>query len=171
MRRLHALLIAAGLLAAPTSAVAGPRDTKPDEDWSGETFEWSMATSRARLGVTVVGLTPELREHFGAARDRGVMVGRIEPKSAAAAAGLAVGDILTAVEGTTVDAAADVLSALAAGKKGDAVRLSVVRDRMPLTLTAKLLDDPGPAAMMLPRWPSWIEELFERRPAPGKRST
>ena len=43
------------------------------------------------LGVELVDLTPELREHFGAPRDVGVMVGRVEPGSPAARAGLEVG--------------------------------------------------------------------------------
>ena len=85
----------AGLLVAPTSAVADPVPAKPDEDGLGQHFEWSMSTGRGRLGVMVLGLTPELREHFRAPSDRGVMIARVEPKSVAETAGLAVGDVLT----------------------------------------------------------------------------
>jgi membrane-associated protease RseP (regulator of RpoE activity) len=49
------------------------------------------------LGVELVDLTPDLREHFGAPRDVGVMVGRVEPGSPAARAGLEVGDVVTAI--------------------------------------------------------------------------
>jgi len=163
MRPLHALLVTASLLAAPTSALAGPDDPKSD-DSSNETFEWSMSTSHARLGVMVIGLTPELRKHFGAPDDRGVMIGRLEPKSAAAAAGLAVGDILTEVKGDKVDSAADVLSILSRSKKGETVNLSLVRDRKPLTLSAKMLNDPGPTMSMEPGWPSWFQEWLKSRP-------
>ena len=56
-----------------------------------DTFEWS--TSKGRLGVLVMSLTPELRKHFGAAEDRGAMIARVEPLSPAALAGLKPGDV------------------------------------------------------------------------------
>ncbi|HWU87647.1 MAG TPA: PDZ domain-containing protein [Kofleriaceae bacterium] len=154
----------ASLMAAPASAIAKPHDRRPDDSWT-ETYAWSTATSRGRLGVMVIGLTPELRSHFGAPSDRGVLIGRVEPKSAAATAGLAVGDILTAVRGKAVDSAADVLSVLAKAKKDDTVSLSVIRDRKPLTLSAKMLDDPPPPMVKAP-WPGWMKDWFDAFPAP-----
>lgn len=166
MRRLRGLLMAATLVAAPAGAVAGPRhkaDPKSD-DAEGETFQWQMATGRARLGVTVIGLTPELRTHFGASEKQGVLVGHVEPRSAAAAAGLAVGDVLIAVKGVDVDSAGDVLRALAKVKKDETVDLTVIRDHKQLTLTAKLLNDPGP--VMRNEVPAWMKEWFESIPRP-----
>ena len=165
MRRLHALLIA-GLMAAPLSAVAGPdgNTTKSDEPQT-ETFEWSMTTGRARLGVMVMGLTPELREHFGAPKDKGVMVAHVEPKSAAAAAGLAVGDIITDVKGESVDSASDVLEAMFDAKKNDSVAISVIRDHKALSLAAKMTTDPSPRpAMGEPRLPDWVQDFFDSGP-------
>ena len=46
------------------------------------------------LGVSLIGITPELRAHYGS-KDAGVLVGRVEKDSAAAKAGIEVGDILT----------------------------------------------------------------------------
>ena len=90
MRRFRALLIAAGLAAMPASAAAGPFN----DSWSSpqifEKYEWS--TSKGRLGVMVMSLTPELRKHLGAAEDRGVLVAHVEPGTPAASAGIAVGD-------------------------------------------------------------------------------
>jgi membrane-associated protease RseP (regulator of RpoE activity) len=155
-------------MAAPTSAVAGPDDTKTD-GWT-ETFEWSMSSGRARLGVMAIGLTPELRKHFGAPEGKGVLIGRVEPGSAAATAGLAVGDVLIEVKGTAVDSAADVLAALESSKKHDTVTLQVIRDRKPLALKAKLVNDPGPgpASMLRDQWPSWIRKWFDAVPTPPK---
>jgi S1-C subfamily serine protease len=121
-----------------------------------------MATSRARLGVMVVGLTPELREHFGAPRDKGVMIGRVEAKSAAATAGLKVGDIITDVKGTAVDSANDVLDTLANVAKNASVTLAVIRDRKPLTLSAKLDSDPAPRVFNWPRWFDFEDWFTER---------
>jgi hypothetical protein len=58
MRRFQALLIAAGLAAAPATAIGGPsgRAASPQTH---DRFEWTM--DRGRLGVLVMGLTPELR--------------------------------------------------------------------------------------------------------------
>lgn len=163
MRRLHVLLLTAGLLAAPASAVAGP-DRRIEIPPSDDTFEWSMSTGRARLGVMVIGLTPELRSHFGAPADRGVLVGKVQPGSAAASAGLTVGDVLLEVQGDRVESAFDVLSALGERKKGDTVTLSVIRERKPLTLTARLTEDGARRPTM--RWPRWIEDWFESMPDP-----
>jgi membrane-associated protease RseP (regulator of RpoE activity) len=152
MRRLFScfLLCAAALAGAP-SAAAEPSPTV-------ETFEWSTVTSRARLGVMVIGITPELRKHFGAAEDRGVLIGRVEPKSAAEAAGLEVGDVIVEVRGQRVDSAPDVLSALAPVKQGDTVSLSVIRDRKPMTLMAKLTTPPSTGADAAP--PRWLDDWF-----------
>src|SRR4051794_19560494 len=110
MRRFHALLIAAGLAAMPASAAAGPSD----DSWSmPQVFEkYELSTSRGRLGVMVMSLTPELRKHFGAADDRGVLVAHVAPGTPAAAAGITVGDVIVTVRGHAIGAAADVLTAL-----------------------------------------------------------
>jgi predicted metalloprotease with PDZ domain len=139
MRRFQALLIAAGLAAAPLGAAAGPSPIdSPTHAQTYERFEWS--TSRGRLGVMVIGLTPELRKHLGAAEDRGVLVGRVEAGTPAAAAGVTVGDVIVGVRGHKIEGAADVLSAIAGTDKGQEVTVDVVRGGKPLTLKAKLTD-------------------------------
>jgi S1-C subfamily serine protease len=144
MRRIQALLITAGLVAAPLSAAAEPSDK--DSDRSFEVFEWSMG--RGRLGITVMGLTPELRTFFGAAGGGGVLVGHVEENSPAAKAGIRVGDVLTSTNGKLVDGATDVLESMVKSKKGDRVTIELVRDHKPLTLTATLANDPMPRPTM-----------------------
>jgi hypothetical protein len=76
------------------------------------------------LGVELTPLTPELRAHFGVPADRGVMVARIEEDSPAARAGLQVGDVITGIDGATVDTPWDLGSAVrthAAGENADLV--------------------------------------------------
>lgn len=130
MRRLGAVLIAAGLAVAPSGAVAGPHK---QDTWS----DTEKAELPRRLGVMITPLTPELREHFGTAKDRGVLVARVEPRSPAAAAGLLVGDVLIDVRGELVDDATDVHAALAKAKPGESVRVLVVRDKKPVVLHAR----------------------------------
>jgi predicted metalloprotease with PDZ domain len=174
MRRFQALLFAAGLAAAPTSALAGPTDSR-DEDRSSEVFEWSMG--KGRLGLMLMGLTPELRTHFGATNTAGVLVARVEVGSPAAKAGVRVGDVLTRTNEQTVDDAGDVRAAISSAKKGDTVELVVVRDRKPLTLKVVLADDaPPPMSSFESFWPKdWLrdfmrsfEELKKPKPAPTK---
>ena len=48
-------------------------------DWENFVFDGELfAGKRAFLGVSVVDLTPELREHYGADMDAGLVVGSLE---------------------------------------------------------------------------------------------
>ncbi len=94
--------------------------------------------ARGYLGVALVDLTPELRRHFGAREEAGVMVSRVEEGSPAAAAGIQVGDILAAVDGESIEGAWDVRLAVRPKKKGEVVKLDLWRDGRPLALSAKI---------------------------------
>ncbi|MBA2539680.1 MAG: PDZ domain-containing protein [Deltaproteobacteria bacterium] len=161
MRRTHALLLTAGLAATPAIAAAGPHSHQT----SVETF--SMSSSKSRLGVTVLGITPELRTHLGASTDRGVLVARVEPRSPAALAGIAVGDVLLEVNGRKVHGAADVLAALSGIGEGHTVALRVVRDHKVLTLDA-MISTEAPDAFdhqrlreLMKRHPSLFDDFFD----------
>ncbi len=84
---LRALLAAvvAILLAAPAMA-------KPPHH---EVMDFPWVFSRGRIGIQVNPMTPELRKHFGAPEDRGVLVVKVEEGRPAALAGVKVGDIKT----------------------------------------------------------------------------
>ena len=160
MRRIHALLLAAGLGAAPAGAAAeSSRDPSPPSASTFERFEWS--TSKGRLGVMVMSLTPELRKHFGVEADRGVLVARVEPGTPAALAGLTVGDIVVEVRGRAIADAGDVLSALAGAGKGADVAVKLVRDRQPLTVHATLTDHPPRGLEAMPLGRDWVRELMK----------
>src|SRR5258708_4887988 len=62
---------------------------------------------RGYLGVELTELTPELRAHFGAPQDTGVMVARVVAGSPADKAGLKVGDIITSLDGKAVESSSD----------------------------------------------------------------
>lgn len=142
MRRLQSLLILAGLVAAPTGAAAKP-DADPwdshDDTAKSEKFDWSMA--KGRLGALVTSMTPELRQHFGANKNQGVLVARVEPGSPAAVAGLQVGDVIVQVRGHTIEDASDVMSAISGLDKGQKVSIQVIRNGKSKTLEAMLTED------------------------------
>jgi S1-C subfamily serine protease len=107
--------------------------------------------------VLVLGITPELRKHYGVPDNRGVLVARVETGSPGAAAGLQAGDIITDAGGRAIEQASDLVGAVSGIAKGTSLDLRVVRDRKPLTLTAKLTSDP-----LVFQDFDWFREMFRR---------
>jgi PDZ domain len=109
--------------------------------WSGEGEPGRplLMLGRGFLGVQLTELTPDLRAHFGVG-DSGVLVGRVEPDSPAAKAGLRVGDILTAVDGESVESGMDATRAIRRKKDGEVTALEVWRDGRVQNLTATIAE-------------------------------
>ena len=99
-----------------------------------------LAGKRAYLGVSLTDLSSELREHFGAPKDSGVLVASIEDGSPAEKAGLRVGDIIVSVEGKDVTSAWDLRSALKEKKDGESARIDILRGRNRQTVVATLVE-------------------------------
>jgi serine protease Do len=99
-------------------------------------FEMRDATPRARLGVTVQELTPDLAQYFGA-KD-GVLVSSVAAGSAGARAGLRAGDVITAVNGRSITSNGELVRELRGVSGGGDVTLGVVRDKKDSTMTAKI---------------------------------
>ncbi len=115
----------------------------------------SVGHSKARLGTQVSSMTEELREFFGAPRDAGLLIQHIEPGSAAEVAKLAVGDVLTQVDGQRVEHVSDVRDALSDRNKGDVVEVVIIRKKTRKTLKVTLTGDAGPTAFTIPAMPSF----------------
>ena len=109
----------------------------PDE---GEVVVARAGGRRGFLGVDVVDITSELRSHFGAPADAGLLVSKIEPDSPAARAGIQVGDVITAVDGKPLRSSWDLRRAIAPHGKGDTANLTVVRDRREQRLRAEITE-------------------------------
>lgn len=90
------------------------------------------------LGVRSIEMTPELRQHFGAPKDAGVLIGTVEPDGPAAKAGMQVGDILTAVDGEQVESTRALSRSVRRHKNGDSVKIDLLRDRAKKTLSVTL---------------------------------
>jgi S1-C subfamily serine protease len=84
--------------------------------------------AHAYLGIEGIGLTPQVAERFGHDRDRGVLVGRVQPGSPAEQAGLGEGDVLVELDGATIASLPDLFAELRARSPGDEVTVTVVRD-------------------------------------------
>lgn len=164
MRRFQALLMAAGLAAAPASAAAGTTpDNKPAPAASDHTED------KGRLGVLVMSPTPELRVHFGSTRDRGLLVARVEPGTPASAAGIQVGDLIVDVKGRSIDTTRDLVSALAPIGKKQKVSIGLLRDGKPVSIEVTLQDDPHDVWSGIPVMSELMRSFFQPiRPLPSR---
>jgi S1-C subfamily serine protease len=98
-----------------------------------EAFVWRGSSG---LGITTSELSPQLAEYFGT-KD-GVLVTTVTAESAAAKAGLKAGDVVTSLNGTSVESAAALRRHIQRLRAGDAFTIGVMRDRKALTLTGKM---------------------------------
>ncbi len=101
--------------------------------------------SHGRLGVSVQDLNQNLAESFGLKRPDGALVAQVVPGSAAAAAGLKPGDVITHVNGEALQRSGALSSVIGMAAPGDKVKLTVWRDQKSVDIEAKL-GGTGPAA-------------------------
>ncbi|HJV59784.1 MAG TPA: DegQ family serine endoprotease [Albitalea sp.] len=99
----------------------------------------------ARLGVTVQELNQSLAESFGLPRPEGALVANVTPNSAAAAAGLKSGDVITQVNGQPIGHSGELSSIIGMSAPGERVKLKVWRDHAWRDVEAKLgnAQEPG----------------------------
>lgn len=97
-----------------------------------------MIQGRGFLGIEVLHITADLRQHFGASEDAGVLVSRVLEDGPAAQAGLKVGDVITAINDDQIDAEMDVLRAVRPLKKGATANLDIVRDGRSMSLAVTI---------------------------------
>ena len=109
------------------------RRTVPPSVWQ---FEDLLGRGGSSLGISVDTLSPQLAEYFGT--KEGVLVTTVNDDSTAAKAGMKAGDVITAINGSTVNDPADLRRRIQDLDEGDEFTISVIRDRKPQTLKAKL---------------------------------
>jgi serine protease DegQ len=95
---------------------------------------------RGLFGAGVQDLTPDLAVALGVQGTKGAVVANIEPDSAAAAAGLRPGDVVTQINGNPVTGAADLRNRMGLLSIGSPVDLQVIRSSRSLTLHGSIAD-------------------------------
>ena len=98
----------------------------------------SGTVTRGWLGVGIQPVTPDIAKSFGRTETNGALVSSVSEGSPAEKAGVKAGDIITEYDGRKVERVSDLPRAVAGTPVGRDVRLGVVRDGMPVTLTAKV---------------------------------
>ena len=116
--------------------------------------------SQAFLGLTGADITPEAQDVLDLPVDEGVVVQDVVPDGPADEAGIEAGsaeaqigpgamkiggDIITEVDGESVDSMEDVIAAVDEKEPGDDLEVTVLRDGDEETVTAELADRPDQA--------------------------
>lgn len=95
---------------------------------------------RAKLGVNVQSLTPELAESLGLPDVHGALVSGIEPGSPADRAGLKEQDVIVGFDGHAVVDSNALRNRVASTKPGASAEVKVLRDGKPQTLSARVVE-------------------------------
>lgn len=90
-----------------------------------EQLEEDGRAEHAFVGVEPARITPEIAEQLGLPDTEGVIVGAVVADGPADGAGIAPGDVITAVDGESTASPEDLLAALRDRDPGDTVTLSV----------------------------------------------
>ena len=89
---------------------------------------------RGIIGIRAQEITPELAEGLGLARTWGLLLDDVAPGGPAEASGLAIGDVVVAMNGQPVGSLAEFGATLTLRNVGRTVRLDVLRGTQPLAL-------------------------------------
>jgi Do/DeqQ family serine protease len=95
---------------------------------------------RGTLGVSVQDLSPDLVHAFDLEQQQGAVVIEVAEDSAAAQAGLKVGDVITAINGKAVRNAADMRNQVGLVRAGEKVDLGLQRNRHTVHINVQLAE-------------------------------
>ena len=100
--------------------------------------------TRGWIGVQVQPVTQPIADSLGMKQAEGALVAQPEPGSPATKAGIKAGDVITAINGTTVKNPRDLAQAVGAMAPGTSVKLDVLRNGKSKTITLALGTLPQP---------------------------
>ncbi|MGB3734553.1 MAG: trypsin-like peptidase domain-containing protein [Ilumatobacter sp.] len=102
-----------------------------------------VAVTRPFLGVTTTVVTPRIARRIGVETDTGVVITEVAIGSAAEAAGLRAGDVVSAVAAEPVSDGSDLAAAIDSRDVGDQLTLTVQRADQTLTVHVALSSRPA----------------------------
>jgi serine protease Do len=97
---------------------------------------------RGYLGVNIQNLTPEIATSLNIATPKGAIVAEVVPGGPAASAGFLQGDVVTSLNGRTVEDSRDLTRHIAALPAGATATFAVLRNGQQKTITAKIGNRP-----------------------------
>jgi serine protease Do len=126
-----------------------PRKLPPDLSKAPERFAFE---TRKYIGVTLQDLTKAQAESFGVKDGYGLWVAELADGSAAAKAGLEVGDVILKADGKKVESATELSAMIQDKKKGDKIKIEFVRDKKPMTLEVEVTEDKSGLESFIKNW-------------------
>jgi len=96
------------------------------------------SVTRGWIGVTIQPVTKDLADGLGLKKTEGALVAEPQPGSPAAKAGIKAGDVITAVNGETVEGPRDLAKKIGAMSPDAKVKLSIMRDGSEKTMSLTL---------------------------------
>ena len=97
------------------------------------------SVARGVLGIVGGDVPPELADDLGVKGRGGALVNQVAPGGGAEKAGVQAGDVLVAVDGKAVAGMSELRNRIGLLRKGQKVKLDLIRDGKPLAVTATIL--------------------------------
>jgi len=97
-----------------------------------------ISPGRPLLGIDAENLEGEFGNYFGAPDGEGVLVRGVFANSAAAKAGLKVGDVITSLNGERIHNASELREKLLTGHEAKNIKLGILRNKNEITLSVEL---------------------------------
>ena len=120
-----------------------------------ERFEnWPGWAERKYIGTYMEPLNKELLEFFGVKEENGLLINRLTKDGPAEKAGVKVGDVVIRVDGKKITSVGDLSGLIQDKKKGDKVKLEIIRDKKPITIEVEVSEEESPS----------ITDLYQRGP-------
>jgi len=95
------------------------------------------------LGIQVQEVDEELAEYFGLEDTEGVLVAKVLEDTPALKGGMKDGDVIKTIDGKPVKKVRDLLKIVGRIKVGKKVKVEIIRDKKPKTLTIEIGERPG----------------------------
>jgi serine protease Do len=119
------------------------------------------------MGIGIADVTPDEAKFFNVKTAIGAVVSQVEPDSPAAKAGLKTGDVITELNGKTVNDAGELQVAVGQKQPGTKIDLTIMRDgkseQVPVTIEAMGARDKGAETASAengkPRWGIGLADL------------
>jgi S1-C subfamily serine protease len=135
-----------------------PRPPLPRKEF----FGWEK---RKYIGVYLQELNRELSEYFGVKDGQGLLVSKITKDSPAGKAGLRVGDIILKVDGRKIETVVDLTNRIQDMKKGDQIKLDILRDKKPVTLEVSVEEEEREGFFPPESWENALDSLRDSKDA------